>query len=64
MLAPGESWRFTVAPLWRPAKHRTDGAKSAYLTLSDGRHLPVSVDDVLLAGRPAEPAPVLMPKGA
>lgn len=63
VLQPGESWRFTVAPLWRPARHRTDGAKSAYLTLSDGSHVPVSVDDTLLAGRPAEPAPVLMPKG-
>lgn len=63
VLAPGQSWRFTVAPLWRPARHRTDGAKSAYLTLSDGTHVPVSVDDTLLSGRPAEPAPVLMPKG-
>lgn len=63
VLQPGESWQFTVAPLWRPARHRTDGAKSAYLTLSDGTHLPVSVDDTLLAGRPPEPAPVLMPKG-
>lgn len=62
-LAPGESWRFTVAPLWRPARHRTDGAKSAYLTLADGTHMPVSVDDTLLSGRPAETAPVLMPKG-
>lgn len=63
MLAPGESWRFTVAPLWRPARHRTDGAKSAYLTLANGTHAPVSVDDTLLSGRPAEPAPVLMPEG-
>ncbi len=63
VLEPGGSWRFTVAPLWRPARHRTDGAKSAYLTLADGRHIDVSVDDTLLAGRPAEPAPVLMPEG-
>ncbi len=63
ILAPGEAWRFTVAPLWRPARHRTDGAKSAYVTLSDGSHHPVSVDDTLLAGRAPEPAPVLMPKG-
>ncbi len=63
VLLPGESWRFTVAPLWRPARHRTDGAKSAYVTLSDGSHVPVSVDDTLLSGRPPEPAPVLMPKG-
>jgi hexosaminidase len=64
VLAPGESWRFTVSGLWRPAKHRTDGAKSAYLTLADGRHLPVAVDDLLLAGRPAEPAPDLLPEGS
>lgn len=63
VLHPGKSWRFTVAPLWRPARHRTDGAKSAYLTLSDGSHVDVSVDDTLLSGRPAEPAPELMPAG-
>ncbi len=62
MLRPGESWRFTVAPSG-VRRHRTDGAKSAYLTLADGSHVPVSVDDTLLSGRPAEPAPVLMPKG-
>ncbi len=64
VLAPGGSWRFTVSGLWRPAKHRTDGAKSAYLTLGDGAYLPVDVDDLLLGGRPAEPAPDLLPKGA
>jgi hexosaminidase len=64
VLVPGASWRFTVSGLWRPAKHRTDGAKSAYLTLADGTHVPVAVDDLLLAGRPAEPAPDLLPKGA
>lgn len=63
VLGPGDSWRFTVAPLWRPARHRTDGAKSAYITRADGSHAPVSVDDTLLAGRPAEPAPILMPEG-
>ncbi|MFD1747535.1 beta-N-acetylhexosaminidase [Rhizobium helianthi] len=64
VLHPGGSWRFTVSPLWRPARHRTDGAKSAYLTLADGRHVAVSVDDALLAGHPPEPAPELMPPGA
>ncbi|KQS74063.1 beta-N-acetylhexosaminidase [Rhizobium sp. Leaf384] len=63
VLAPGGSWRFTVSGLWRPAKHRTDGAKSAYVTLADGSHVPVDVDDLLLGGRPAEPAPDLMPEG-
>jgi N-acetyl-beta-hexosaminidase len=62
VLEPGASWRFSVSNLWRPAKHRTDGAKSAYLTLSDGSHHPVAVDD-LLGGRPSEPAPALLPEG-
>lgn len=62
-LEPGASWRFSVSNLWRPAKHRTDGAKSAYLTLSDGSHQPVAVADLLLGDRPSEPAPALMPEG-
>ncbi|MUZ58433.1 beta-N-acetylhexosaminidase [Agrobacterium vitis] len=63
VLVPGACWRFTVQGLWRPARHRTDGAKSAYLTLTDGRHVAVSVDDLMLQGRVSEPAPVLLPKG-
>ncbi|MCM2293206.1 family 20 glycosylhydrolase [Allorhizobium sp. BGMRC 0089] len=63
VLHPGEAWRFTVQGLWRPARHRTDGAKSAYLTLAEGRHVPVTVDDLLLEGGRSEAAPKLLPEG-
>ncbi|WP_455274764.1 beta-N-acetylhexosaminidase [Rhizobium herbae] len=62
-LAPGASWAFTVSGLHRKAVHCTDGAKSAYLTLADGRHAPVAVSDLLLEGRVSEPPPVLLPEG-
>lgn len=62
-LAPGATWRFTVEGLHRPARHRTDGAKSAILTLADGSHVTVAVDDLMLEGRPSEPAPALLPEG-
>ncbi len=62
-LAPGESWSFTVAGLHRRAQHCTDGAKSAYLTLSSGKHVPVAVSDLLLEGRTSEPPPELLPEG-
>jgi hexosaminidase len=62
-LAPGASWAFTVSGLHRKAVHCTDGAKSAYLTLADGRHVPVAVSDLLLEGRTSEPPPVLLPEG-
>ncbi|MCO6178284.1 beta-N-acetylhexosaminidase [Ciceribacter sp. RN22] len=62
-LAPGASWRFTVDGLLRPARHRTDGAKSAYLTLADGSHRAVEVGDLMLEGRHSELAPQLLPKG-
>jgi hexosaminidase len=63
VLAPGASWTFTVSGLHRKAVHCTDGAKSAYLTLADGRHVPVAVSDLLLEGRTSEPPPVLLPEG-
>lgn len=63
MLAPGEAWTFTVGGLHRAAKHCTDGAKSAYLTLSDGRHLAVAVSDLLLEGMASEPPPLRLPEG-
>ncbi|MCW0000083.1 family 20 glycosylhydrolase [Pararhizobium sp. YC-54] len=63
VLAPGASWIFTVSGLHRKAVHCTDGAKSAYLTLADGRHVPVSVSDLLLEGRFSGPPPVLLPEG-
>jgi hexosaminidase len=62
-LAPGGSWSFTVAGLHNAARHCTDGAKSAYLTLSDGRHVHVEVSDLLLEGGTSEPPPVLLPEG-
>ena len=38
VLQPGENWSFSVVGLTRPAKHRTDGAKSAFLILDDDRY--------------------------
>ncbi len=62
-LKPGGTWRFTVDGLNRPARHRTDGAKSAILTLADGSHVTVAVDDLVLEGAPSQPAPALLPEG-
>ncbi|MET3857168.1 beta-N-acetylhexosaminidase [Rhizobium sp. OAE497] len=62
-VAPGGSWTFTVAGLHRKAQHCTDGAKSAYLTLSSGEHVPVAVSDLLQEGAASEPPPVLLPEG-
>ncbi|QFI70136.1 beta-N-acetylhexosaminidase [Sinorhizobium alkalisoli] len=62
-LQPGEAWFFTVGGLHRQAKHCVDGAKSAYLTLSDGRHLPVAVSDLQLDGAKSEPPPARLPEG-
>ncbi|MBB3944414.1 hexosaminidase [Rhizobium skierniewicense] len=62
-LKPGQAWRFTVDGLLRPARHRTDGAKSAYVSLSDGTHHTVAVGDLMLEGRHSEPPPVLLPQG-
>ncbi|MEX2696216.1 beta-N-acetylhexosaminidase [Rhizobium mongolense] len=63
LLAPGQSWIFTVAGLHRKAQHCTDGAKSAYLTLSDGTHAEVAVSDLLLEGSLSAPPPALLPEG-
>ncbi|WP_296098222.1 family 20 glycosylhydrolase [uncultured Agrobacterium sp.] len=63
VLEPGASWRFSVRGLWRPAKHRTDGAKSAYLTFSDDTHHTIDVADLMLEGRPSEPQKPLLPEG-
>jgi len=63
VLEPGASWRFTVRGLWRPAKHRTDGAKSAYLTFSDGTHHTIDVADLMLEGRVSDPQKPLLPEG-
>ncbi|MQW88823.1 beta-N-acetylhexosaminidase [Sinorhizobium saheli] len=63
VLARGESWTFSVSGLNREARHCTDGAKSAYLTLSDGRHVPVAVSDLRLEGATSEPPPARLPEG-
>ncbi len=62
-LQPGERWTFTVGYLHRQARHCTDGAKSAYVTLSDGRHVPVAVSDLLVEGKISEPPPARLPAG-
>ena len=63
VLQPGASWTFRVGGLWRPAKHRTDGAKSAYITLSTGQHAGVAVADLMLGGGHSAPPPPLLPEG-
>lgn len=63
VVEPGKSWTFTVSGLHRPARHCTDGAKSAYVTLADGKHVSVGVSDLLLEGRVNEPPPMLLPEG-
>ncbi len=63
VLAPGGIWTFTVGGLHRNAVHCTDGAKSAYLNLSNGSHVAVAVSDLLLEGRPSGTPPVLLPEG-
>ncbi|EPE94671.1 beta-N-acetylhexosaminidase [Rhizobium grahamii] len=62
-IEPGKHWTFTVSGLHRPARHCTDGAKSAYVTLHNGKHITVAVSDLLLEGRVNEPPPVLLPEG-
>lgn len=63
VLQPGASWTFRVGGLWRAAKHRTDGAKSAYITLSTGQHAAVAVADLMLGGGDSAPPPPLLPEG-
>ncbi|MCT8998275.1 beta-N-acetylhexosaminidase [Chelativorans intermedius] len=62
-LASGGAWTFTVEGLTRPAVHRTDGVKSAYVTLADGRHLPVAFGDLMLEMGESAPPPPLLPEG-
>ncbi|MBX5091407.1 beta-N-acetylhexosaminidase [Rhizobium lentis] len=61
-IPPGGRWRFSVDGLTRAPKHLTAGVKSAYLTLGDGRYVPVAFGPLLLDGRDgAAPPPLLSP---
>lgn len=62
-LVSGDSWSFSVSGLNRSPFHRNDAAKTAWITLTDGRHLPVMVGDLTQGGAaPAVPRPRL-PQG-
>ncbi len=63
VVKPGGSWRFTVEGLTHGPKHVTAGIKSAYLTLADGRHVPVGFSDLMLDGAQRREPPELLPKG-
>ncbi|WP_152048746.1 beta-N-acetylhexosaminidase [Aureimonas psammosilenae] len=62
-LAPGEVWRFAVGGLHRPARHCTDGPRSAYLTFGKNNHAKVAISEMALVGAVSEPPPVLLPEG-
>ncbi|ACE92897.1 beta-N-acetylhexosaminidase protein [Rhizobium etli CIAT 652] len=61
---PGGHWRFTVEGLTREPKHVSAGVKSAYLTLAEGRHVPVEFSDLHLEGRDGGAAAPLLPAGS
>ena len=56
-LPPGGRWRFQAEGLNRSPFHRNDAAKTAWVTLKSGQHLPVQVGDLVQA----PDAPVLPP---
>lgn len=59
-LASGESWSFSVASLNKAPRHRNDAAKTAWLTLTNGQHIPVATGDLLLKDQLHDtPAPLL-----
>jgi hexosaminidase len=62
-IAPGASWSFTVSNLNRNPRHRTDGAKSAILTLADGSHHDVAVADLWPEGVALSEPPPQLPEG-
>ncbi|MDF0698246.1 family 20 glycosylhydrolase [Rhizobium sp. MC63] len=62
-IPPGGRWRFTVEGLADEPKHRTDGIKSACLTLGDGRRVAVGFGDLLLEGGDGGLTPPLLPPG-
>lgn len=49
-IVPGGAWRFTVTGIVMQPKHRTDGPKSAYVTLAGGRRLTVNCPDIVREG--------------
>ncbi|MET3756783.1 N-acetyl-beta-hexosaminidase [Rhizobium binae] len=59
----GGRWRFTVDGLADEPKHRTDGIRSAWLTLGDGRRVAVGFGGLMLEGRDGGAAPPLLPRG-
>lgn len=62
-IAPGKSWRFGVGGLTRPARHRTDGVSTAYITLADGSRHDIALGPFLPSDSPATFAPELVPEG-
>ncbi|NLS05337.1 beta-N-acetylhexosaminidase [Rhizobium sp. P32RR-XVIII] len=62
-IAPGQSWQFSVEGLTHAPKHATAGIMSAYLTLGDGRHVPVSFGDLMMEGADLGELSELLPKG-
>lgn len=56
-LAPGQRWTFQASGLNRSPFHRNDAAKTAWVTLASGAHLPVQVGDLVQGHE----APVLPP---
>lgn len=63
-LAPGASWRFQVEGLNRAPLHRNDAAKSGYVSISDGRRIPVQIGDLMPGGKaPSRRPPARLPGG-
>ncbi|MBB4480454.1 beta-N-acetylhexosaminidase [Rhizobium etli] len=62
-IPPGGHWRFTVEGLADEPKHRTDGIKSAGLTLADGRRVAVGFGDLMLEGGDGGVTSPLLPPG-
>ncbi|WP_237151774.1 beta-N-acetylhexosaminidase [Oryzibacter oryziterrae] len=56
VVEPGESWTFLIHGTQAPLRHFTDAARTSYVTLSNGKILPVdvgySVSDAFGAGEP------------
>jgi hexosaminidase len=63
-IEPGDAWIFDIDRLANPAQHRSDGPKSAYLTMSDGRRAEVAVGDLRLEGGEDSGQLKQMPPGA